>query len=41
MITTDVTKKEDVDKIVKQAMKRFNQIDLMINDAGITLPGRV
>ncbi|WP_334329521.1 SDR family NAD(P)-dependent oxidoreductase [Companilactobacillus sp. HBUAS59699] len=41
MIPADVTKEEDIDKAVKQAMKRFNQIDLLINDAGIALPGRV
>ncbi|MFD1471709.1 SDR family NAD(P)-dependent oxidoreductase [Companilactobacillus mishanensis] len=41
MIPGDVTKEEDVDAAIDQAMKRFNQIDLLINDAGIALPGTV
>lgn len=41
MIPGDVTKEEDVDAAVDKTIERFGQIDLLINDAGIALPGRV
>lgn len=41
MIVADVTKEADVDAMVKQAMAKFGQIDLLINNAGIALPGRM
>lgn len=40
-IVADVSLEEDVDKMVKAAMARFGQIDLLINDAGIALAGTV
>lgn len=41
MIVADVTKETDVDIAVKQTMEKFGRIDLLINDAGIALPGRI
>ncbi|MFC0557931.1 SDR family oxidoreductase [Halalkalibacter alkalisediminis] len=33
-VQADVTKKEDIDRAVDTAFKRFNRIDLLINNAG-------
>ncbi|MFC6164824.1 SDR family NAD(P)-dependent oxidoreductase [Lactiplantibacillus dongliensis] len=41
MIGADVTKEADVDAAVDKAMAKFGQIDLLINNAGIALPGRM
>ncbi|MBW4803470.1 MULTISPECIES: SDR family NAD(P)-dependent oxidoreductase [Loigolactobacillus] len=40
-IPTDVTKVEEVNSAIDQTMEKFGQIDLLINDAGIALPGRM
>lgn len=37
-IKTDVTKKNEVDGFVDKVYKKFNSIDILINNAGITLP---
>ena len=41
VIVTDVTKEEDVDRMVKATMEKFGQIDLLINNAGIAFGGEV
>lgn len=38
---TDVTKESEVNAAIDATMARFGQIDLLINDAGIALPGRI
>lgn len=37
----DVTKESEVNAAIDATMARFGQIDLLINDAGIALPGRM
>lgn len=41
MVTADVTVEDNVDNAIQQAMDKFGQIDLLINNAGIALPGRI
>ncbi|WP_137626239.1 SDR family NAD(P)-dependent oxidoreductase [Lactiplantibacillus pingfangensis] len=41
MIAADVTKEDAVDAAVDQTMTKFGQINLLINNAGIALPGRM
>ena len=35
----DVSKSEEVEKIVKKAIEKFNEIDVLVNNAGITRDG--
>jgi NAD(P)-dependent dehydrogenase (short-subunit alcohol dehydrogenase family) len=35
-LTADVTKKEDVQNLVKQAVEHFNRIDILVNNVGIS-----
>ena len=37
----DVSKKEDVSRIVAQTVKAFGDIDILVNNAGVVLPGTV
>lgn len=39
VMTTDVTKTEDVEALVKAAMAKHGRIDILINNVGITAPG--
>ncbi|MBS2969812.1 SDR family oxidoreductase [Metabacillus sp. KIGAM252] len=36
-ITTDVTSKEDVEQLAKQAKEKFGQVDILVNNAGVML----
>jgi NAD(P)-dependent dehydrogenase (short-subunit alcohol dehydrogenase family) len=40
-IGCDVTKRSDVDGAVEQAMRSFNRLDILVNSAGIMVPGEV
>ncbi len=40
-ITADLTKFEEVEKVVAKVMDTYGQIDLLMNNAGIALPGEV
>lgn len=40
-IVADVTEEENVDKAVKDAMNKFGAINLLINDAGVAVPGPI
>ena len=37
-VTTDVTKKADIDAMVKAALDAFGRIDILVNNAGILIP---
>jgi 3-oxoacyl-[acyl-carrier protein] reductase len=37
-IPTDVTKKEDIDNLVKRTLENFKRIDVLHNNAGIAMP---
>tara|TARA_Y100000590_G_scaffold81032_1_gene90010 strand:- start:2099 stop:2863 length:765 start_codon:yes stop_codon:yes gene_type:complete len=41
VVTGDVTKKEDVEKAVKDTVDRFGQVDILINNAGVLRPTAV
>jgi NAD(P)-dependent dehydrogenase (short-subunit alcohol dehydrogenase family) len=34
----DITRKDEVDQVIKQAMKEFGKVDILVNNAGIVLP---
>ncbi|CAM3161136.1 SDR family NAD(P)-dependent oxidoreductase [Lactiplantibacillus plajomi] len=40
-ITADVTVEQNVDDAIDQTIAKFGRIDLLINNAGIALPGRI
>jgi meso-butanediol dehydrogenase/(S,S)-butanediol dehydrogenase/diacetyl reductase len=40
-VTADVSKRDDVEKIVRTAMERFGRIDILFNNAGIVPPGKI
>jgi NADP-dependent 3-hydroxy acid dehydrogenase YdfG len=40
-IPCDVTKKSDVDGAIEQANRAFNRLDILVNSAGIMIPGEV
>jgi len=37
-IKTDVSKKEDIDNLIKETIKKFKKIDILVNNAGIFRP---
>lgn len=37
VVNTDVSKKEEVDQLFQQITKKFNRLDVLINNAGITM----
>jgi len=40
-VKTDVSKKEEVENLVKKAIERFGSLDVIVNNAGIGLTGEV
>ncbi|MFB3883845.1 MAG: SDR family NAD(P)-dependent oxidoreductase [Thermodesulfobacteriota bacterium] len=40
-VKTDVTKKADVANLVETTIKNFKKVDILVNDAGITRPGKL
>jgi NAD(P)-dependent dehydrogenase (short-subunit alcohol dehydrogenase family) len=34
----DITRKDEVDQVIKQAMKEFGKVDILVNNAGIVRP---
>ena len=40
-ITTDVTDEDEVDAMVKKTVAEYHEIDLLINSAGIAVPGGI
>jgi NAD(P)-dependent dehydrogenase (short-subunit alcohol dehydrogenase family) len=40
-VKTDVTSKEDIEKLVNEVLKRFGKIDIFVNNAGISSIGRI
>jgi NADP-dependent 3-hydroxy acid dehydrogenase YdfG len=40
-VTTDVTKPEDIDRVVRATLERFGRIDGLVNNAGVSLAGNV
>jgi NAD(P)-dependent dehydrogenase (short-subunit alcohol dehydrogenase family) len=34
----DITRKDEVDQVIEQAMKEFGKVDILVNNAGIVLP---
>jgi NADP-dependent 3-hydroxy acid dehydrogenase YdfG len=41
VVTADVTKREDVERVAKEAMEAFGRVDILVNNAGIMLPSRL
>ena len=39
VVKADVSKYEDTEKIVKTTLERYGQIDLLMNNAGVAIPG--
>lgn len=40
-VQADVSKQEDVDRIVDETIQAFGRVDILVNNAGVVLPGRV
>lgn len=40
-LTVDVTKYEEVERLAKDTINRFGQVDLLFNNAGVVVPGKV
>ena len=40
-IVADITEEKNVDNAVDKAMKKYNEIDLLVNDAGVAVPGPI
>ena len=40
-VRTDVTKEEEVAELVRKTLQEFGAIDILINNAGIDIPGKV
>jgi short-subunit dehydrogenase len=41
MVVADVSKREDVQRIAAEAMQRFGRIDTWVNNAGVSIYGRI
>lgn len=40
-VKVDVTKDEDLRKMVDEAMEKFSRVDILVNNAGIMIPGKL
>lgn len=40
-VKTDISKKSDVENLIKETIKNFKKIDILVNNAGVYLPGNV
>ncbi len=40
-VKTDVTKKADVENMIDTTIGKFKKVDILVNDAGITRPGKL
>lgn len=40
-VTTDVSRREDIEKLAQAAVARFGRIDTWVNDAGVSIYGRL
>ncbi|MFA5258962.1 MAG: SDR family NAD(P)-dependent oxidoreductase [Candidatus Pacearchaeota archaeon] len=38
-VKTDISKKSEVENLIKEAIKNFKKIDILVNNAGIYIPG--
>lgn len=38
-VKTDISKKEEVENLVNQAIRNFKKIDILVNNAGVYIPG--
>jgi len=38
-VTTDISKKTDVEKLISETIKKFKKIDILVNNAGIYIAG--
>lgn len=41
VVKSDVSKRSDVDRMVKLTLEEFGKIDILVNNAGILIPGRM
>jgi NAD(P)-dependent dehydrogenase (short-subunit alcohol dehydrogenase family) len=40
-VKTDISKKADVENLIKETIRNFKKIDILVNNAGVYLPGNV
>ena len=40
-VSADVTKQEDIDRIVAETLKAYGRIDILVSNAGMALPGAI
>ncbi|MEK6945164.1 MAG: SDR family NAD(P)-dependent oxidoreductase [Nanoarchaeota archaeon] len=40
-VKTDISKKQDVENLIKETIKQFKKIDILVNNAGVYIPGNV
>lgn len=41
MVEADVSEEKDVENLIKETIKKFKKIDVLINNAGIYVPGKI